>query len=149
MRRTLLLLLGLVGCGESFGGEIDVEVRIGEASFRPTVGIAVEDPDNRDGMVVFVTDGEIDCPFDILFDAPPAGTSFYSFMPRELGAHSEAYSAVWRIDDSINKNVAFSATAIVESDSGDRVTGQVSGGTMDSELGLINVGGRFDVRTCF
>jgi hypothetical protein len=149
MRRTLWMLLGLVACGEPFRGEIDVEVRIGSATFRPTVGIAVEDPNNREGMVVFVTDGEIDCPFDILFDAPPAGTSFYSFMPRELGAHSEAYSAVWRIDDEINKNVAFSGTAIVERDSGDRVAGQVSGGTMDSELGLINVSGRFEVRSCF
>lgn len=145
---ALVALCGCAGPGDGVAMNGSFEISIGATTVQPKLGVAIADPDDAAGMVIFVGERDIDCGLDILYDAPPRGSSFYTFVERWVGAQPDSYSAVWRVDAAVNKNVAFNAAITIVS-MGDRIVGDATADAADDELGAIEIRGTFDVVRCF
>lgn len=158
MRHALLILgtlgLGVLGCGGGGGGGEPITgtiaMQYGDSSPALVVGSAIQHSVATD-MLVQIGSDNVDCDTNLDdiegFDFPK-GSFVYFGVAKTPGSHPTAGVTVMKsTSDMVNIN---SSSGMVTIDAvGDRVTGNVTFTTTDSDVGTISVSGTFDVLRCF
>ena len=152
MKRVLPIVV-LAACGTS-GEPIkgDIAIQYGDKHETMKVGSVVQDRNIPGNMLVQIGSDEVDCDtyLDVFFSLDyPEGTFVY-FSVDKAGAPATYPMATVSVTKSTSSsNDSNISDGMVQIDTiGDRVTGNVTFTTTDSEVGEISVSGTFDVKSC-
>jgi hypothetical protein len=139
-----------IGCGGGGGGEPitgTIAIDYGTEHITPSVGAAVEDPQEPGQVYVIMGTTNVDCGTDLESDSPSNGTYvLFSIVP-VVGAVSP-FVSVLRIESQSFSSNSTSGDVMIDA-VGERITGSLSNfSTTDDEVGTITAGGTFDVINC-
>jgi hypothetical protein len=153
MRNIIIagVALALIGCGGDSGEPIEgtISIGYGDDTISPDVGAALRDPDSSTRMYVLIGTNGVDCGTDLETFNESGTFVFFDVDNTGPATHSDTSIDVIRsTSNNFSLNGGF-GTVVIDTIGAERVTGSVTFSTPDEDVGMITVGGTFDVIRCF